>query len=47
MKIKRRFDALNKPTKILICFVIIIILASLLFSMGNGIGETLYKALHR
>ncbi len=44
LHIRRKFNALDKPVKILICFVIIIILGSFLFSMGKHIGEVIYKA---
>lgn len=44
--IKEKYNSLDKPVKIIIGFVVIFILGSLLFSMGYGIGETIYKALH-
>ena len=42
--IKEKFNALNKPVQLLICFAMIVILGSLLFSMGKQIGEVIYKA---
>lgn len=42
--IKQRFNALDKPIRVIICFLVIIILGGLLFSMGKHIGATLYKA---
>lgn len=43
-QIKQKFDALDKPVKILICFILILILGSILFVMGKQIGEVIYKA---
>ncbi len=45
MNLKQRFDKLSKLQKVLICLIIIVILGSFIFSMGNEIGEAFYKAL--
>jgi len=44
--IKEKYNSLDKPLKIIIGFVVIVILGSLLFSMGYVIGEAIYKALY-
>lgn len=44
LRIRRKFNALDKPVKVLICIVIIIILGSLIFGMGKQIGDAVYNA---
>jgi len=44
LRIRQKFNALDKSVKVLICIVFIIILGSLLFGMGKQIGEANYKA---
>lgn len=46
MNVKQKFKQLSKAEKILVCIVFILIIGSLLFTMGKEIGTVIYKAIH-
>ncbi|GEM_PF-4519265 len=40
--LKKKFEKLSQPVRVLLCFVAIIILGGIIFSFGRNIGEVFY-----